>query len=75
MLLDANDNIQVGGFDATVRPGAELMVASEPFSKIYENLETPPAGPVSEQFSLASYIYTGFCRFALWGCDDEVLPR
>ena len=70
ILLDANNNIQVGGFDATARPGAELMVASEPFCKIFKNLETPPAGPVSEQFSLASCIYTIWLAHpASAGCD------
>lgn len=72
ILLDANDNIQVGDFDATVKPGAELMVASEPFCKMNENLETPPAGPVSEQFSLASCIYT--IRFGHWPWH-ELDPR
>jgi len=64
ILLDANDNIQLSDFDATVEPGAELTVASEPFCKMNENFETPPAGPVSEQFSLASCIYT--IRFGHW---------
>lgn len=64
ILLDTNDNIQLGDFDATVKPGAELMVASEPFCKMDEKLKTPPAGPVSEQFSLASCIYT--IRFGHW---------
>jgi len=64
ILLDANDNIQLSDFDATVKPGAELMVASEPFCKMDKNFETPPAGPVSEQFSLASCIYT--IRFGHW---------
>ena len=40
------------------------MVASEPFCKMDENFEPPPAGPVSEQFSLASCIYT--IRFGHW---------
>ncbi len=64
ILLDANDNVQLSDFDATVKPGAELLVASEPFCKVDENLDTPPAGPVSEQFSLASCIYT--IRFGHW---------
>ncbi|KAL2198265.1 kinase-like domain-containing protein [Corynascus similis CBS 632.67] len=72
IFLDANNNIQVGDFDVTARPGAELMVASEPFCKIFKNLETPPAGPVSEQFSLASCIYT--IRFGHWPWH-ELDPR
>jgi serine/threonine protein kinase len=68
ILLDANDNIQLSDFDATVHPGAELMVASEPFCKIDENFEMPPAGPVSEQFALASCIYT--IRFGHWPWNE-----
>ncbi|KAL2166325.1 hypothetical protein VTG60DRAFT_2932 [Thermothelomyces hinnuleus] len=64
ILLDVDENVQLGDFDATVRPGEELVVASEPFCKLDENLKTPPAGPVSEQFSLASCIYT--IRFGHW---------
>ncbi|KAK3688170.1 kinase-like domain-containing protein [Podospora appendiculata] len=64
ILLDANDNIQLCDFDAAVKSGAELMAASEPFCKMDGNLETPPAGPVSEQFSLASCIYS--IRFGHW---------
>ncbi|KAK4032764.1 hypothetical protein C8A01DRAFT_50512 [Parachaetomium inaequale] len=45
-------------FDTTVKPGVELIVVSEPFYKIDKNFETPPTSPVSEQFSLTSYIYT-----------------
>ena len=61
ILLDANE-------DATVKPGQELMTASEPFCKINEDCELPLAGPVSEQFSLASCIYT--IRFGHWPWHD-----
>jgi hypothetical protein len=40
-----------------VKRGEELMAASEPFCKMYKNCELPLAGPLSEQFSLASCIY------------------
>ncbi|KAK3308421.1 uncharacterized protein B0T15DRAFT_483092 [Chaetomium strumarium] len=56
-LLNIKDNIQLSDFDATVKPGAELIVTYEPLYKIDENFKPPLAGPVSEQFSLASYIY------------------
>lgn len=46
ILLDANENIKLGDFDATVEPGAELTVASAPFCKMDEHFETPLAGPV-----------------------------
>ena len=48
ILLVARDNIQLADFDATVERGAELLVASEPFCKLDENLDPPAAGPVSE---------------------------
>lgn len=68
ILLDENDDIRLADFDASVKPGAELLVASEPFSKMNENFETPLAGPESEQFSLASCIYT--IRFGHWPFHD-----
>ncbi|KAL2022098.1 hypothetical protein VTK56DRAFT_6142 [Thermocarpiscus australiensis] len=68
IMLDANDDIRLGDFDATVKPGRELMVATEPFCKLNENFEPPLAGPVSEQFSLASCIYT--IRFGHWPWHD-----
>lgn len=57
ILLDQMENIKVCDFDATVKIGEELLVASEPFTKMNEDYETPPAGPLSEQFSLGSCIY------------------
>lgn len=68
ILLDVNEDIKLGDFDATVKPGTELMVASEPFCKMNEDFEPPLAGPVSEQFSLASCIYT--IRFGHWPWHD-----
>jgi hypothetical protein len=41
-----------------VKKGERLMVASEPFCKLNEGYEPPVAGSLSEQFSLASCIYT-----------------
>ena len=58
ILLDVKDNIKVGEFDATVKSWEELVVASEPFCKLDEDFEPPLGGPVSEQFSLGSFIYT-----------------
>ncbi|KAH8904077.1 hypothetical protein BR93DRAFT_946878 [Coniochaeta sp. PMI_546] len=68
ILFDANENIHLGDFDATVKPGQELIVASEPFCKMNEDFEPPLAGPVSEQFSLASCICT--IRFGHWPWHD-----
>lgn len=58
ILLTAKDDIRLADFDASVRIGEKLLVASEPFCKLNEDFELPYAGPVSEQFSLASCIYT-----------------
>lgn len=58
ILLMAEDDVRVADFDSSVRIGEELLVASEPFCKLNEGFELPNAGPVSEQFSLASCIYT-----------------
>lgn len=57
IFLDGMENIRLGDFDATVRAGEQLMVASEPFCKLNEDYELPPAGPDTEQFSLGSCIY------------------
>jgi serine/threonine protein kinase len=64
ILLDANEEIKLADFDATVRPGEELKVAGVPFCKTNAKCETPLAGPESEQYSLASCIYT--IRFGHW---------
>jgi serine/threonine protein kinase len=58
IFLDAKEEIRIGDFDATVKKGEQLLVASEPFCRLNENYETPLAGPLSEQFALASCIYT-----------------
>jgi len=57
ILLDAMENIKIGDFDATVKRGEQLIVASEPFCKLDAEGEPSTAGPVSEQFSLGSCIY------------------
>lgn len=58
ILLTADDHIRLADFDTSVKIGEELLVASEPFVKLNENFELPHAGPISEQFALASCIYT-----------------
>jgi hypothetical protein len=44
-------------FDAAVKIGEQLLVASEPFCKLNIDYEVPIAGPQSEQFALGSYFY------------------
>jgi serine/threonine protein kinase len=58
IFLSAMEDVRLGDFDATVKKGEQLLVASEPFCKLDENYDTPLAGPLSEQFSLASCIFT-----------------
>lgn len=58
ILLTMEDDIRLADFDASVRTGEQLLVASEPFCKLNEDFEPPNAGSVSEQFALASCIYT-----------------
>ncbi|KAI0430737.1 kinase-like protein [Xylaria sp. FL1042] len=58
LLLDARENIQLCDFDATVRIGEQLLVASEPYCKLNHDFELPTAGPLSEQFALGSCLYT-----------------
>lgn len=57
IFLDVEENIRLGDFDATVKVGEQLRVASEPFCKLNEDYEPPLAGPDTEQFSLGSCIY------------------
>jgi serine/threonine protein kinase len=58
IFLGTREEVRIGDFDATVKRGEQLVVASEPFCKMNEDYEPPLAGPLSEQFSLASCIYT-----------------
>ncbi|KAK8048250.1 protein kinase domain-containing protein [Apiospora phragmitis] len=58
ILLTADDDIRVADFDASVKTGERLIVASEPFCKLDGDFELPHASPISEQFALASCIYT-----------------
>lgn len=58
IFLGTREEVRLGDFDAKVKTGEQLIVASEPFCKMDEDYEPPLAGPLSEQFSLASCIYT-----------------
>ena len=57
IFLDETENIKLGDFDCAVKKGEQLLAASEPFCKLNEAYEPPPAGPISEQFALASCLY------------------
>ncbi|KAF6807174.1 hypothetical protein CSOJ01_08362 [Colletotrichum sojae] len=58
ILLTVDEHVRLADFDVCVKIGEELQAASEPFCKLDARLDTPPAGAVSEQFALASVIYT-----------------
>jgi serine/threonine protein kinase len=58
ILLTQDDHVQLADFDASVQVGQELLAASEPFCKLNKQFQPPPAGPITEQFALASCIYT-----------------
>ncbi|KAF4481125.1 Sperm motility kinase X [Colletotrichum fructicola Nara gc5] len=58
ILLTADDNVRLADFDASVKIGEQLLVASEPYCKLDKYFKPPNAGPISEQFALASCIYT-----------------
>ncbi|CBX90433.1 hypothetical protein IAQ61_001939 [Plenodomus lingam] len=58
IFLGTKEEVRLGDFDSTVKRGEQLVVVSEPFCKMNEDYEPPLAGPVTEQFSLASCIYT-----------------
>lgn len=52
------------------------MVVSEPFCKMNEDYEPPLAGPVTEQFSLASCIYTiRFCHKPFHNLEAPIRVR
>jgi serine/threonine protein kinase len=58
IFLGSREEVRLGDFDATVKRGEQLLLASEPFCKMDEDYEPLLAGPLSEQFSLASCSYT-----------------
>lgn len=58
IFLDVKEDACIGDYDVIVKTGEQLMVASELICRLDENCETPLAGPLSEQFALASCIYT-----------------
>lgn len=56
--LDERDVLKIADFDATVRFGQRLLVATAPFCKLQDDYEPPIASSTSEQYSLGSCIYT-----------------
>ena len=62
-LLDFEENIKLSDFDATVRFGEQLLVATEPFCRVNKSFEPPIATPVTEHFALGGCIYTiQYCK-------------
>ncbi|CRK20316.1 Carbon catabolite-derepressing protein kinase like [Verticillium longisporum] len=58
LLLTRDEQIRLADFDSSVPIGHQLRVASEPFCKLHDDFALPEAGAASEQFALASCIYT-----------------
>ncbi|KAF1987374.1 hypothetical protein K402DRAFT_462695 [Aulographum hederae CBS 113979] len=58
ILLDAAENIFLTDFDGAVKSGEEMTTANCGFCPMREGFKTLPAGPVTEQFTLASCIYS-----------------
>jgi serine/threonine protein kinase len=58
ILLDNSDNVKISDFDSTVKPGERLLVANTPFCKLGKGFQIPIAGPLTEQFAIASCICT-----------------
>ncbi|KAI9814090.1 MAG: hypothetical protein M1832_005978 [Thelocarpon impressellum] len=58
ILLDPADHVKLCDFDCTTRRGEELPAASWPFYRVKGKSEALVAGPASEQFAMASCIYT-----------------
>ncbi|KAG5955901.1 hypothetical protein E4U57_003054 [Claviceps arundinis] len=70
ILLTANENIRLVDFDTSVKIGKELEAVSEPFARLNKGRKIPHAGPITEQFSLGSCIYTiRFGHIPLDGLD------
>ncbi|KAG6059147.1 hypothetical protein E4U32_004208 [Claviceps aff. humidiphila group G2b] len=70
ILLTANENIRLVDFDTSVKIGEKLEAVSEPFARLNKGRKIPHAGPITEQFSLGSCIYTiRFGHIPLHGLD------
>lgn len=73
VLLDRNDNIRLGDFDACVRYGNQLQVASEPYCKLNRDRKLPVGGSGTEQFAYGSCMF--FIRVGLQPWHELDPPR
>ena len=57
ILIDAEDSIKIGDFDATIKYGEEYLVGGAPFVKMEGDYDIPPASTITEQHAVGSNIY------------------
>ncbi|KAI9848519.1 MAG: hypothetical protein M1837_007188 [Sclerophora amabilis] len=58
ILLDGAGHVKLCDFGNTTKRGEQLPGASYPFYRVTAKFDAPIAGPASEQFAMASCIYT-----------------
>ena len=58
IFLSPEEDIRLGDFDCTVKIGEKLKAGGGSYGKLYENYKFPNASPMTEQYSLASCIFT-----------------
>ncbi|KAM6525707.1 hypothetical protein FALCPG4_011245 [Fusarium falciforme] len=58
IFLSTEEDIRLGDFDCTVKIGEKLEAGGGSSGKLYENYQFPDAGPMTEQYSFGSCIFT-----------------
>lgn len=71
IIFDAKDDLQLINFDSTVKMGQELVSGLAPFIKLSKDFMPDSASAVSEQFALASCMYTIRFWHAPWHDLDD----
>ncbi|KAH7232119.1 kinase-like domain-containing protein [Fusarium solani] len=71
IFLGPEEDIRLGDFDCTVKIGEKLKAGGGSYGKLYENYQFPDAGPMTEQYSLGSCIFTIQFGHEPWHEIDE----
>ncbi|KAI8670341.1 Autophagy-related protein 1 [Fusarium keratoplasticum] len=71
IFLSQEEDIRLGDFDCTVKTGEKLKAGGGSYGKLYENHQFPDAGPMTEQYSLGSCIFTIQFGHEPWHEIDE----